>query len=850
MMLRISLLLTRGRTGALVAIVGAVLGGAAFLTATGVLAESGLRSHLPVERLAGADVVVAARQSVAQDGDLDEPLPERAPVPARPAGLLAALPGVASAVGDLSLPAAVIGRNGAVVDAGDPRTAGHGWSSRTLPGPGSFQGTPPAGSGDVALDAATAARAGVHPGDRVTVVAAGRRGGYRVSAVVDGPPAVYFGDAVAAHLAGRDAGPRRGTVDLVALRAAKGTDPGALAARVRGALRADGHGDLTVASGRARGDVEEPEAATGRTVLFLLAGSIGGVVLMIVGFVVAGALSVSIAGQRRDLALLRAVGATPRQVRRLIAAQTGVVALLPLPFGVALGYVLAGRFGGLLADHGVLPRRLPLAWSPLPAVAAVLLLSVAVRVSALGAAFRTSRMAATEAVAESRAEPRTPSAVRTRIGLLIILAGMTLSVVPLFLRTAEATAATGSAGLLAVIGLGLAGPALVQRGSGALLRRLPPRTSPATWLAVGNGHGYALRVGGAVTALGMAVTFTLSYALTQTTLLAATTHQARAATHADVTVTAPALGGVPAGLADEIRATPGVAAAVPVATTTVLWPYREDGDRTVASYQALVAGPDLPAVLDLKRRAGDLGRLTGATIAVSRTTAMARGAGVGDRVTVILGDGTRAAAQVVASYDRSLGFGDVVVSRDLAAGHTTADLVDRILVRAVPGRAEAVRHSLTALAAREPGVRADDARGAIRNAPTPPEVWVNVVVLAVLLGYVLLAVANRLAAAAAQRRDEFTALRLIGATPRQIVAMVRREAALVAVAAVGAGAALSVVPLALLGAGFLGRPWAAGPVWLLPACAATVAGIAWLATEIPVRGALRAAPADVLAQRS
>jgi putative ABC transport system permease protein len=91
---------------------------------------------------------------------------------------------------------------------------------------------------------------------------------------------------------------------------------------------------------------------------------------------------------------------------------------------------------------------------------------------------------------------------------------------------------------------------------------------------------------------------------------------------------------------------------------------------------------------------------------------------------------------------------------------------------------------------------------------------------------------------------------MVGATPRQIIAMVRREAALVCAAAVGAGVALSAVPLALLGTGFLGRPWAARPLWLLPAAAATVAVIAWLATEIPARSALRAASANVLAQRS
>ena len=61
-----------------------------------------------------------------------------------------------------------------------------------------------------------------------------------------------------------------------------------------------------------------------RPLLLLLSGSLGGIVLLVVGFAVAGALGVSIAGQRRELALLRAVGATPRQVRRLATDHPGV----------------------------------------------------------------------------------------------------------------------------------------------------------------------------------------------------------------------------------------------------------------------------------------------------------------------------------------------------------------------------------------------------------------------------------------------------------------------------------------------------------------------------------------------
>ena len=59
-MVRIAARMVRHRLAALVAVACAVLGGAALITGTGVLAESGLRSHLPAGRLAGADVVVGA----------------------------------------------------------------------------------------------------------------------------------------------------------------------------------------------------------------------------------------------------------------------------------------------------------------------------------------------------------------------------------------------------------------------------------------------------------------------------------------------------------------------------------------------------------------------------------------------------------------------------------------------------------------------------------------------------------------------------------------------------------------------------------------------------------------------
>jgi putative ABC transport system permease protein len=681
----------------------------------------------------------------------------------------------------------------------------------------------------VALDRQTAVEAGVTAGGRVTVVAAGRRAAYRVSGVLDTPDrGIFFTDATARRLSGQSG------VDLIALRA----DASARAA-AGDLARTSG---LTVSAGAARGDVEAPDAAAARGTLPLLASSLAGVTLLVIGFIVAGALAVSIGAQRRDLALMRAVGATPRQVRRLAAAQATLVAAAALVPGIPLGYLMADRFREVLVFAGLLPDSLPLTFSPIPAVAAALLLVGVVRISAWGASFRTSRMAATEAVAESQSEPRTPSRRRAFAGLLLIVGAIVLSVAPLLVRTQAGAAVTAFAGILATIGLALAGPALIAGVSAALARRLPRRVSAPTWLAVANSRGYALRVAGAVTTLAMALVFTLTYALTQTTVLAATNGDVDTGTRAQFKLIAPALGVLPADLAAAVRAVPGVRAAAPVTTTTVLWSQRMMGDTATDSYPALVLTPAASGVLDLGVRSGSLAGLTGDTVALDDEAAKGEQVSVGGTANVILGDGTQVSAKVVAIYSRGLGFGPVALSRDLAAGHTWLD--QSLLIR-TDGTDQAHR-VLAAYAASHPGLALGDATAADGTARIPPELWINIAVLGVLLGYLLLGIANKLVASTVQRRHEIAALQLIGATPRQIRAMMRREATLIAGLALSTGLLLSAVPLALLALGFLHRPWPAGPIWLAPAAVLVIVALAYLTTELPTRRVLRVPPAEAL----
>ena len=733
-----SMSLARKHIGGMVAVACAVSGGAALVTASAVLGETGLTSHLSPARLAETDIVVSARQRHPVVEDFDLPLTERVPVSADLVAAVAAVEGVAEA-------------------------------------------------------------------------------------------SVYFDEPTETRFTGN----AEGEADLITVTVEPGSSVEDVAAAVDSALPSD----LEVTTGEAKGDVEAL-ASGPKSELLAVVASLAGTLAVLVGFIVAGVLSVSVASQRRDLALLRAVGATPRQVRRMVAAQASVVAAVSLVPGVALGYLLADSFAGVLVESGLLPQGLPLALSPVSAMVTAALLLATVQLAARGAAWRASRMPATEAVRESRVEPRRPSRVRTRIGVVLLALAAAQAASPMILRSEAAFASAGSGTLVAAIGLAMSGPSLVRALTDRAARRLTDRTSPPLWLAVHNSRAYALRTAGSVTVLALVVGLTVMQVCSQATLSRATAAEAGAGAVADATVTAADSAGLTGGDLADLAAEDGIEAAVPLVSTTVL---RPTGNREQAeSHPTLALGPGAAAVIDPGVRSGDLSDLAGEAVAVSEAAASRWGLQVGRELPLILPDGSEASPEVVAVYERGFGFGHIISSVELLGGGGGERRFDAALVS---GDADAV----AAWTAQRPGV--DSAPGATvltAGSGVAADQWVNLLATAAMAGYVLLGVGNSLVASTARRRGEFAALRVAGATPRQIRAMVRREAAVMAVLAIGAGTAISVLPMSVLGLSLFGLPWPQGPLWLIPAIAAVAAGIAYVASMAPTRRALAVPPTAAL----
>ncbi|MGI5180995.1 FtsX-like permease family protein [Dactylosporangium sp. CA-152071] len=173
-------------------------------------------------------------------------------------------------------------------------------------------------------------------------------------------------------------------------------------------------------------------------------------------------MTATIAQQARDIALVRAVGATPGRVRRSVAAQAAVVAVPATLLGVPLGGAGGRAWIDGVVTHGFAPPAVT--FHPHPAALPVAL-AVTVGTSLLGAlvaAVRPSRIRPAAALAESGAPRRRTGVVRTAAGLVLVAGGAGLSVAIADLD-AETTDALGLFVMLALcVGAGLLGPALLK----------------------------------------------------------------------------------------------------------------------------------------------------------------------------------------------------------------------------------------------------------------------------------------------------------------------------------------------------------------------------------------------------
>ncbi|HEY1174874.1 MAG TPA: FtsX-like permease family protein, partial [Phytomonospora sp.] len=766
----------------------AVFLGVAFLAGTLVMGDT-LRASFDSmfgDAARGTDAVVRSADAITTPGESQG---VRQPVATDLVRTVEKVPGVAVAVPDVQGAGQLVGANGEPIGGQGPPTLAGNWITDPELNPYRLaEGRAPRRSGEVVVNRGAAEKGGLRIGDatvlrtpdpvRVTVVGLATFGGE------DGMAQVTFTGMTMTD-AQKYLTARPGEAATIQVRAGPGVTQRELVDRLAPVLPQH----VEAITGQESAE-ENSEMISGRFLsvftLFLLVFS--GVALLVATFSIHNTFAIVVAQRTRENALLRALGASRRQV---------TVAALVEAVAVAVTASLSGLAGGIGIAAG-LQALFPAVGFPFPegdlvvtGLSMALPLAVGIVVclgSALLPAVRAGRTAPLAALRETAVDTSGASRPRASAGTALMTLALAFTLAGTLVSPSIWPAGTGAVlALVAFVVLGpvasstavrfLGGPLARLRGvTGSLARRNALR-SPKRTAATAS----ALMIGVAVVSL-----FTVFGAS-----LKATMDQAVSRSFAgDVAVSAPSFGaggsGLSPRLAGAIQDLPEVDTAVGLGRGVA----EVDGEGRALTVTDPVA---LARTFDLGTVDGSLRRLGTDGIAVTEKEADRQHLTTGDTAQLTFTDGAKETFTVRAVYGRSELAGDYVITRAAWSPHRTQDSDTLVAVTFADGVSTDAGTTAVEKAAApygNPEVQTRDAYAQSSAGGIDMMLTLVYALLALAVLIALLGIANTLTLAIHERTRELGLLRAVGQTRAQLRTMVRWESVLVAAFGTAGGLAL------------------------------------------------------------
>ncbi|GAA1931353.1 ABC transporter permease [Nocardioides marmoribigeumensis] len=812
----------------------AVVLGVAFVSGTLTFTDALNKTFTDLFKDAAADVSVEPKAAFDTGmGGMDMNSASSS-LPASMVEKVRAADGVAAAAGYVQADGVyVLDRDGHVADTGGAPGIGISWTtdpklnSATL-----IEGRAPTGTDEVAIDSATTADLGYHVGDKVTVLTTGPRlqatlvGTFRFGqdGGLAGASMTAFETATAQRLL---LAPGRFTE--VGVAAEDGTTHAQLASRLASELGS--RYQVTTKEQKAADQAASLEDSLAFINTFLLV--FAGVALFVGSFLILNTFSMLVAQRTRELALLRALGASRRQVTRSVLLEAGVLGLLGSTIGLAGGFALAyglkamfGQFG-LTIDGALSLTAGTVAWSYV----------IGVVITLVAAYLPARRAAKVPPVAAMRADlVTTPRPLHTRT--IIGVTGAPLAATALGAGTAGGTlplVAVGAVGLLvAVIILSpvLAVP-FVQR-VGRVLPRLAGTTGR---LAKENAMRNPRRTAATSSALMIGLALVTGFSIIGASARASIDRTVDDVLRADYVMSAVMGQPFTAKVANQVRRVDGVKSVV----------VERYGTAKVAGHEGFFSAYD-PAVvgdaLAIDMTDGKLADLAPDTILVSRKEAGSAGLSKGDSVRFEVANGQSRRLRVAGAYGDDNGLGPYVIAMDTYTATGGVPLDQNVYVTLDPTADAAAAHrALDRVVAAYPVVQLRDADGYKQDKRAGIDQLLALInaLLALSVLIAALGVVNTLVLSVTERTREVGLMRALGMNRRQVRRMVRLEAVVIslygAVLGIGLGTVLGVVLTTVLHS--QGLVATAVPVPLLAFGLALAAVIGLVAAAVPARHAAR-----------
>lgn len=405
-MIRIALrgLLTRKLRTTLTAL--AVVLGVSMVAGTYVLTDTINKSFNSLMASARADVsaVVSAKSLVNKDSTNEKPT-----VPASLLERVSALPGVDRAYGMVDNETSrMIDSNGDPVGPAGPPALGFGRDPSTIGNKDAFKivkGSWAKGPDEVAIDVLSAKKAKVTVGDTIRVEGSGPLQRFRVSGLLQwgssdslgGATMVVFDLPTAQKLFGMN-----GRLTEIDVRSKEGVTPAQVVQQIKPLLPAQARA-LTV--GEQIKEDQSEWSSFAKIIRYALL-TFAGIALFVGAFVIFNTLSITVAQRSREMATLRTIGASRRQILGGVMAEGLTIGALASALGIGFGILLAKGLSSLMGTIGIDVPRTATVYAPRTFVISIATGVIVTLVASLGPALRATRVPPIAAVREGAVLPR------------------------------------------------------------------------------------------------------------------------------------------------------------------------------------------------------------------------------------------------------------------------------------------------------------------------------------------------------------------------------------------------------------------------------------------------------------
>jgi putative ABC transport system permease protein len=779
-MLRTSVKSLLARRRRLMATALAIVIGVSFVAGTLVLTDtigrtfSGLFSTV----YQGTSAVVRAKAAF---NGIQNSGAQRPPVDASLVASLSTVKGVAADAGEVYGYARLVGNNGKAL--GNPANGapalGGAWQS--VPQLNSWTlvaGRPPAADNEMVVDKKSAGDGHLKVGDTATVLVQGPPRQMLITGIVKfgaadspgGASVALFTVSEAQRLVGQPG--KFGAVLFAA-------QPGVWQAELVRNLQAAVPGGLEAVTGQQVANEGRSAIMNGLSFFNTLLLIFGVVALLVGGFMIFNSFSITVAQRTRENGLLRALGATPRQVLWSVLLEALVMGLAASLAGLVLGVVVAGGLKALMGAMGITIPAGGIVFAARTAIVALVLGTGVTVTAALGPARQAGKVSPIAAMQESLVTSTGyGSKERVFAGTGLLGAGVAVVFVGLFAHLPRAVLIVGSGALLVFVGMAILGRTLslpLSRWIGAPLPHLRGIAGTVAYQnTMRNPKRTAATASGLMICVGLISFFTI-FASSTTAAINSLVDRGFVAGDLVITTGASGNGGVDPTLAQRAAQVPQVSAASSL---------RVGMAKIEGSVQQIVAvNPNKGfQIFNIHVLEGNTQQLGPTSIAVYKNQAIAHHLKIGDQIPVLFAySGVR--PMTIAVIFGSKGPADYYMSLSAYEANFPVQLDYMVLIRKASGVSMASTEAAVKTVSQGfPGTSVLDKSQYEAQVAAPIKQLLGLVDVLILMAVIiaLLGIGNTLALSILDRIRELGLMRAVGMTRRQLRTTIRLESVVIA----------------------------------------------------------------------